>query len=121
MSHLREAGEGRASFVIWLAILIFVGLAAKEFVPARIDVAELEDYLVQSAARAHEASAKQIKANILHKAQELDLPVTKENLKVTSQGGKIRMRADYTIPIEMPFYTYDWNVSHDVERSIFLW
>ena len=121
MHSFRESGEGRASFLLWLVILIVGGLAAYEWVPARIKVAELQDYMVESAEMAHAANEKQIKKNILIRANELDIPLDDEHLTVEKVGGKIRMKADYVLPLELPLYTYEWKVDHDVERSIFLW
>ena len=35
-------------------------------------------------------------------------------------SGRVRMRAQYEIPIELPFYTYVWHFDHNVDRPIFI-
>lgn len=121
MKSHRESGEGKLGMLLWLGILVVAGLAAYEWVPARITVAELQDFMIESTERAHQRTPKQLKKDILLRAQELGIALDKDNLEVTARGGKIRMKADYVMPLELPFYTYDWQVDHDVERSIFLW
>ena len=120
MKSYREAGEGRLGAIIWLGILIFAGLSAYEWVPLRVKVAEFEDYMVDTAQRAHNVPPKAIKKNLLTHAQELGLPLTKENLDVKFVAGRIKMTAQYTLPVELPFYTYEWKVDHDVDRAVFL-
>lgn len=120
MKSYREAGEGRLGALVWLVILIVAGLAAYEWVPLRVKVAELEDYMVETAQRAHNVPPKAIKKNILTRAQELQLPLTNENLDVQYVAGRIKMKAHYTLPVELPFYTFEWKVDHDVDRAVFV-
>ena len=120
MKSHRQSGEGKLSAIFWLAVVVVAGLGAYEWVPLRIAVAELEDYMVESAQRAHNASPEQIKKNILIRAQELQLPLDKGNLEVKRLAGRIQMTAEYVLPVELPFYTYNWTVNHDVDRAVFI-
>lgn len=120
MKSYRQSGEGKLSAIIWLAILIVAGVGAYEWVPLRIAVAELEDYMVESAQRAHNASPQQLKKNILIRAEELQLPLDKDSIEVKRVAGRIQMTAEYVLPVELPFYTYNWTVNHDVDRAVFI-
>ena len=120
MKSYRESGEGKFQFIVWLLIFIGVGMAAFEWVPQRIAVAELEDYMVESAQRAHQATPKQLKANILYKAEQLGLPLEKDKVQVSKKQGIIKIDAEYVVVLEFPFYTHTWNVNHNLERSFFI-
>ena len=120
MQSFREAGEGKLSFVLWIAVLIVLAMALFEWVPQRIAVAELEDFMVTSAQRAHSANPKQLKRGILDEAKRLQLPLDKKNLEVTKVQGVVTMKASYTLELEFPFYTYVWNVEHDLQRSFYV-
>ncbi|MEM1245574.1 MAG: hypothetical protein AAGA81_01115 [Acidobacteriota bacterium] len=120
MKSYREAGEGRLGAIIWLGILIFVGLSAYEWVPLRVKVAELEDHMVDLTQRAHNVPVKAIKKDILTRAEELGIPLTKDNLDVQYVAGRIKMNAEYILPVDLPFYTFNWKVDHKVDRPVFV-
>ena len=35
-------------------------------------------------------------------------------------GGRIKIRATYTIPVELPGYTYYWDFEHIIDRPVFI-
>ncbi len=114
-----QRGEARLAFIFWTAVLVFGGVAAFEWVPARMKVAEFEDYLVDSAQRAVRMDPKALKKDLMWKAGELDLPLDSDDLQIQVSSGSARFIAEYTLDLEFPFYTYDWNVKHDVKRRLF--
>ena len=114
-----QRGEARLVFIFWTAVLVFGGVAAFEWVPARMKVAEYEDYLVDAAQRAVRMSPKALKKDLMWKAGEIDLPLDPDNLQVQVSSGSARFIAEYTLELDFPFYTYDWNVKHDVKRRLF--
>ena len=57
---------------------------------------------------------------ILAKARELDLPVDPKRVSVERRGARIVLKASYTVPVEFPFYTYNWKFDVVVDRPVFL-
>ncbi|HYH45358.1 MAG TPA: hypothetical protein VEG34_06685, partial [Thermoanaerobaculia bacterium] len=57
---------------------------------------------------------------ILQRAADLNLPLDKDHVTVTRQGDRLRMRAEYTVPVEFPGYTYNWHFVHELDRPIFI-
>jgi len=113
-------GQGKIGCILWLlAVVAFVTVIWK-MVPVKIATAELQDYMVEQAKFAGRASADTLKKRVLARAQELAIPLTAKNLKVTKTSNRVRMKASYTIPIEFPFYTYYWEFEHDVDRPVFI-
>jgi hypothetical protein len=116
----RERGAGQVGCFIWLLLLIVAIVFAWKAVPVKIASAELYDFMVEQAkfASANQTPQK-IKDRILGKAKELDLPLDKKNLSVERIRDRIRMRATYTVPVEYPFYTWNWKFEHDIDRGIY--
>jgi hypothetical protein len=121
-----QRGEGNLGCIFWTAVLAVVVLVAWKMVPVKIKSAELYDFMVDQAGYASNASnsAPVIKKRILSKARELDLPLDKDHLTVerTSDnlGGRIKMRATYTVPVDFPGYTYLWSFDHEVDRPVYI-
>jgi hypothetical protein len=117
--HFRH-GQGKIGCILWLLVLLAViGIAAK-LIPIKIRSAELYDFMEEQAMFAGRAKPEEIKKRILNRAKDLDLPLTKKNLSVERRGGRIRMRATYTVPVQLPGYTYYWEFEHILDRPIFI-
>ncbi len=118
--RLGERGEGNLGCVFWLLVLGLAVLIAVKMVPVKIASSQLYDYMEEQAKFAGSASPENLAKGILGKAKELELPLSKEDLRVERVGDNIRMRADFTVPVEFPGYTYMWHFTHEVNRPIFI-
>ena len=117
---LSRLGEGKLGCVIWLLVLAAViGITAK-LIPVKIRSAELSDFMEEQAMFAGRRGTDQLKKAILIRAKNLDLPLTKKNLEIKRNGGRIRMRATYTVPVEFPGYTYFWHFEHILDLPVFV-
>jgi len=113
-------GQGKIGCIIWLLVLLaVVGVAAK-LIPVKIRSAELYDFMEEQAMFAGRTKPDEIKKRILRRAEELELPLTKENLVVERRAGRVRMRATYTVSIKLPGYTIKWPFEHILDRPIFI-
>ncbi len=113
-------GEGKLGCIIWLLALVAVVGIATKLIPIKIRSAELYDFMEEQAMFAGRRSPEQLKQAILGRAEELDLPLTKKNIEIRRTGGRIRMRAFYTVPVEFPGYTYYWEFEHIIDRPVFI-
>ena len=117
--HFRH-GQGKLGCILWLLVLLaVVGVTAK-LIPIKIRSAELYDFMEEQALFAGRTKPEEIKKRILRRAQELDLPLTKKNLSVERRAGRVRMRATYTVPVELPGYTFEWDFEHILDRPVFV-
>lgn len=120
MSRLNhQRGEANFGCILWAILLTVAVVICWEAVPVKIANVEFQDYLVEQAKFAHNADARKIRGRVLHKASELDLPLDPKKLHVERTGDRIRIRADYVVPLEYPGYTYEWAFEHDVNRGIY--
>jgi len=115
-----EAGDGKLGCILWVLLLLVGVLIAWKAIPVKIASSELYDFMVEQAKWAGQTDAETIEKRIFAKATELGLPVDRRRVEAVKAGGKLRMRATYTVPLEFPGYTYIWEFDLQVERPIFI-
>ena len=84
-------------YVVWLII------------PPYFKNYQLEDTIEQEA-RLNSYTAKteeDMKSAVFRKAQELELPIRNEQIKVQRMGGTISITVEYTVHVALPFYPLD--------------
>ena len=120
MRHRPGLGEGKLGCIIWAAILVLAGLIAYQAIPVKLNAMELYDYMDDQARFGARVSSNTLKARVLKKARELDLPVDPKNLSVSKSGGVIRMRCNFTVPVNILGFTYNWKFDLEVDRQVFI-
>jgi cell division protein FtsL len=116
-----QRGQINAGCFVALIIVAIVVVVAVKTVPVMIDVGDLQKEIETLAERASLSTYtnKKIHDKIWQKAQELDLPVAPEDIKVKRSSKYIHITVTYTVRIKYPFYTYVWHKVHEVDREVF--
>ena len=114
-------GAANVGCIVWLVILGFVGYVLYKVVPVKIASSEFYDVMQEQAAFGSIKDLKFIEFEILRKAQELQIPVTKDNLKITRVRESITVEAHYAITIDFfnGAYKYVWKFDPVVIRPLF--
>jgi hypothetical protein len=115
----RERGEGRLGCLVGVIFLLLAGLIAYKMIPIKVKVADLRDTVQDEARSAGTRSDKDILNAILGKAQQLELPVTEDNVKINRIPNAIKVDVAYTVPVQFPGYTYNWKFHHQESNPIF--
>ena len=116
-----ERGEGNLGCIVWLLVLGLAVMIAVKAIPVKMASAELYDYMEEAArSTGVNTTAEEVSKAILQRAADLKLPLTKEGLTVVRDGDRLRMRAEYVVPVEFPGYTYNWHFLHEMDRPIFV-
>lgn len=114
-----QRGEGRLGVFIWLLIFGAGIFFAVRTVPAKVAVYEFHDFIEQetrfAATRGSGAREAKLFQEILDKAQELELPVTKENLKLKSNSRSIKVHVNYQVPVDLAVYEWVWRYDKEFE------
>jgi len=114
-SRLRSV-RGGANFgcIVWLVVLGVVAYLMWKVVPVKIATSEFYDTM-------QEQDPKFIEFEILRKAEQLQLPIKKENLKITKSREAITVEAHYVITIDFfnGAYKYVWKFDPVVQRPLF--
>ena len=119
MRNRRERGEGQFGCLVGIVLIAIVGLIAYRMIPVKVKAAELRDTIVDDAKSAGRMNDKEIRASILSKAEQLELPVESDDIDIVRKNQVITVVVEYTVPIEFPGYTYNWQMKHRVENPIF--
>ena len=121
MPRRSERGEGNLGCILWLLALGLAILIAWKAVPVKLQSTELYDYMDELAKfSAAQMKPDELKKRILDRAAQLQIPLRKEDVRVERNGDRIYMEVEYTIPVEYPGYTYQWNFHHKLDRPIFI-
>jgi hypothetical protein len=115
----RERGEGQMGCLFGLVILLIGVLIAYKMIPVKVKAAEMRDIVQDEARAAGQHSDKRIMETILIRAQQLNLPIAKENVSISRAANIIVVDVKYTVPVVFPGYTYNWNFHHKAENPIF--
>jgi hypothetical protein len=115
-----RGGSGVKLFLllVLLGSMIFAGFRV---LPVYIDNYQIQD-AVQSEARfaiGNRLLAKDVRADVLKKINEIGIPATEDDLKVTATPGSVQITLDYSVPIDLLVYKYtkDFHIYAD-NRSI---
>jgi len=118
-----RSNRGAANFgcIVWLVIVCLVGYVLWKVVPVKIASSEFYDAMHEQAAFGSIKDPKLIEYEILKKADELKIPVKKDNLKIQRSHESITVEAHYTITIDFfgRAYKYVWQFDPVVQRPLF--
>ena len=114
-------GGANIGCMIWLVILGFVGYVLYKVVPVKMASSEFFDAMQEQASFGSIKDQKFIEYEILKKAEELQIPVKKDNLKITKTSNSIKVEAHYEITIDFfsGAYKYVWKFDPVVLRPLF--
>ena len=119
--RIAARGAGNIGCLLWLIVLVAVGHVLWKVVPVKVRSSEFYDVMQEQASFGSIKSEQAIQYEVLRRAQELRIPVTKDNLKVIRSREAVTVEAHYQIPIEFfgGAYTYVWKFDPVVSRPTF--
>jgi hypothetical protein len=114
-------GGANVGCIVWLVILGLVGYVLMKVIPVKIATSEFYDTMQEQTSFGSIKDAKFIEYEILKKAEELQLPIKKENLKITKTTNAMTVEAHYEITIDFfnGAYKYVWKFDPVVTRPLF--
>lgn len=112
-----QRGEGRLKALVYLAILICAVFAAVKLVPLYVADYQLKDKMSEQArfAIVNRYTEDQIKDNIFRTIQDLDIPATRDDVKVRNTNTGIAISVTYTVPVDLLVYKTDLNFRTSTE------
>jgi len=95
--------------ILYLAFLVIAVFVAIKVVPVYVANYELKDKMSEQAkfAIVNRYSPDQIKDNIFRTIQDLDIPATREDVKVEDTNHGIAISVNYQVPVDFVFYKTD--------------
>ena len=115
-----QRGGAGAGFLIALVVFLFVAYEAKQFGPHVVAQFQFQAAVVEAAKFSRAKTAGVVQQEVLAKATELHLPVTRDMIKVTRKPTHTRIEVRYDQEAEwLPGKPYKWTVSLDEESILF--
>lgn len=116
-SRRAQRGEGRLKALVYLVILICGVYVAVKLVPLYVAEYELKDKMNEQArfAIVNRYTDDQIKDNIFHTIQDLDIPASRDDVKVRTTGSGLEISVSYTVPVNLMVYKTDINFTPSTE------
>jgi hypothetical protein len=114
-------GKGMIGCLLWLVVIGAVGHVLYKVVPIKIKSSTFYDTMQEQASFGSIKSEQQILYEVLRRAEELGIPVTRETVTVTRTRAAVTVEAHYTIPVEFfgGLYKYVWKFDPIVTRPTF--
>jgi len=114
------AGAGRVGCAIWLALLAITVFIAFKIVPVKVKTSEFYDAMQEQAQFGSIKGDASIQGELYRKAQELQIPLKKDEIQVHRDMSYVYVEVHYQLPIEFPLYgTYVWREDDKVQRPLF--
>lgn len=117
-----QRGEGRFKAIAYTAIVVFGIFAAVKLLPPYIAEYQLSDKIQEQArfAVVNRYTEEQIRETIFKEAQDLDVPIKKEQIKVLASPSVVRISLDYTVPIDLLIYKMELHFTPSSENKSLL-
>jgi hypothetical protein len=117
-----ERGEGRFKAIAITAVIAFLGYSAFKLLPPYIAEYQLADKMQEQArfAVVNRYTEDQIRETIFKEAQDLDVPIKKEEIKVLASASVVRISLDYRVPIDLLVYKMELHFTPSSENKSLL-
>jgi hypothetical protein len=117
-----EAGGSRLNFLIIAVIIALVAYSAYNYAPVAYNAFLFKDAIqetVNKAAFPPGQTAEWVSQQIRAQAKEYDVPPNVV-VNVTTEAGQIVARVQWTRPVRLPGYTYQYTFDHTARSSGFI-
>jgi cell division protein FtsL len=116
----RQRGEGRLGLLISLVILGIAIFLAVKIIPVRVNAYQFKDFMRQECRfAAVRQQDNQVAQRILTKAEELGIPLEKQNLKLQRTTSEMIISASYEQPIDLKVTTYVYRFNATERAPLF--
>ncbi len=112
-----QRGAGKLRALIYTALLVAGVYAAYKVVPPYVAEYQLKDKMTEQArfAVVNHYDDKQIRDNIMATINDLDIPATAEDIRVTRTNSGIAISVSYNVPVDFLVYKTELNFSPSSE------
>lgn len=119
-SYRSEKGAVSVGLIVALFLILFAAYEAKQFGPLLIAQYEFQDAVLEAAKFSRGQKAESVQGEVLKKAQELELPISREMIVVTRQPQNTRIQVSYELATDwLPGKPYTWTVEVDAQSVLF--
>src|SRR5579859_5077044 len=117
-----QRGAGRLKTIVFVAVVVFGLYAGYKLFPPYLAEYQLSDKMQEEArfAVVNRHSDEQTRDVIYKEAQDLDVPITKDQIKVFASNSIVKISVDYTVPVDLMVYKVDLHFTPNSENKSIL-
>jgi hypothetical protein len=108
--QIGERGGSKLSLLFTILIIGAMGFTAVKIVPVYVSAYQFQDSIEAESRFALTGYPKKtnddIRDDIFKKAQELDIPAKREDIRLNIQNGTVEIGLDYSVPIDLKVYQF---------------
>jgi hypothetical protein len=114
-----QRGEGKLKAIVFTLVALMGIYLAFKFVPPYVSEYQLQDKMQEQArfGIVNRYSEEQVRDNVFKVAQDLELPIKREDIKVSVSLQTVKIALEYTVPVEMFFYSTELHFSPSSENK----
>jgi hypothetical protein len=118
-SRRSQRGAGKLKAIAYIAIIIVAIYAAYKLVPPYVSEYQLQDKMQEQArfGIVNRYTDEQVRENVFKVVQDLDIPAKREDIKVTVTQAIVKISLDYTVPVDLLFYSTELHFSPSSENK----
>jgi hypothetical protein len=118
-SRNSQRGEGRLKAISFTVLLVLGIYVAFKLVPIYVAEYQLTDKLSEEARYGvvNRFTEDRIKDDIMKEVGELEIPVKREDIRVSSTMQVVKIAVDYTVPVDLLFYHLDIHFTPSSENK----
>jgi len=118
---MSQGGGSAIKILIALVVIAAVGVGGVRVVPVYVNVYEFEDAMRSQAkfATVERKTPEGIRDDLYKKAKELELPLTREQIQVSTITGGVAIAARFTVPVDLVVTqrNFEFNLSADTRSA----
>ena len=113
-----ERGEARVKFLITIGVLAIIAYAGYQYIPVAINAYQLKDYMQQSVDKgaALGKNGEWVKTQLQASFGSFGVPPD-ATITTAQRDGRLEARVQFTRPIQLPLYTYQYDFAHTVKST----
>jgi hypothetical protein len=114
-----ERGEGRLKTVLFIGVVVVLIYLGVKLVPPFVSEYQLQDKMQEQArfGIVNRYTDEQLRENVFKVIQDLDIPAKREDIKVTITPSAVKITLDYTVPVDLLFYSTELHFSPSSENK----
>jgi hypothetical protein len=117
-----QRGTSKLKAIAFTAIVLFSGYATFKLLPPYMAEYQLSDKMQEEArfAVVNRYTEEQVREAIFKEAQQLEIPIKKEEIKVLASPSVVRISVDYTVPVDLLIYKMEVHFTPSSENKSLL-
>ena len=113
----------RLALLTWILVAVFYFYLSWGYIRVTMDDQEFGDYLqyLVNVAGSEARPNREIRALILVRADQLSLPVRRDQIEILGNAQTLNVRVNYSVDVELPVFqrrVYVKEFSHDVQYRV---